>query len=132
MGELRTKERTKGGRVHVGHQDDFRSKSEKSYLSVYPDEPRGSGGDIALQNKMLHNPVVRKRVDIIVERRGDLYLNRIVAGTEKPAETGEEAPAGRRSIPGSVSWVPASAGLRLAEHVVLSLVGLQSGSSVIQ
>ena len=44
----------------------------------------------------------------------------------------EEAPAGRRSIPGSVSWVPASAGLRLAEHVVLSLVGLQSGSSVIQ
>ena len=41
--------------------------------------------------------------------------------TEKPAETGEEAPEGRRSIPGSVSWVPAAAGLKLAEHVVLSL-----------
>ena len=43
---------------------------------------------------------------------------------EKPAETDEIAPAGRRSIPGSVSWVPASAGLKLAEHVVLSLIGL--------
>ena len=41
--------------------------------------------------------------------------------TEKPAETGEAAPEGRRSIPGSVSWVPAAAGLKLAEHVVLSL-----------
>ena len=43
--------------------------------------------------------------------------------TEKPDVTGEEAPAGRRSIPGSVSWVPAAAGLKLAEHVVLSLTG---------
>ena len=45
---------------------------------------------------------------------------------EKPAETGEELPAGRRSIPGSVSWVPASAGLKLAEHVVLSFIRLYS------
>ena len=45
---------------------------------------------------------------------------------EKPAETGEVLPAGRRSIPGSVSWVPASAGLQLAEHVVLSLIRLYS------
>ncbi len=45
---------------------------------------------------------------------------------EKPAQTGEEAPAGRRSIPGSVSWVPASAGLKLAEHIVLSLLRLYS------
>lgn len=41
--------------------------------------------------------------------------------TEKPSDTGETPPEGRRSIPGSVCWVPASAGLLLAEHVVLSL-----------
>ncbi len=50
---------------------------------------------------------------------------------EKPAETEEEAPRGRRSIPGSVSWVPASAGLKLAEHVVLTLVGLHAGPTVL-
>ncbi len=49
---------------------------------------------------------------------------------EKPAETDEAAPAGRRSIPGSISWVPAAAGLKLAEHVALSLA-LQSGPTVI-
>ena len=49
---------------------------------------------------------------------------------EKPAETDEAAPAGRRSIPGSISWVPAAAGLKLAAHVVLSLA-LQSGPTVI-
>ncbi len=74
--------------------------------------------------------VMRKEL----RQRGILHTQVLWAPgeAEKPAETGEEAPAGRRSIPGSVSWVPASAGLRLAEHVVLSLVGLQSGSSVIQ
>ena len=36
-----------------------------------------------------------------------------------------EAPApGRRSTPGSVAWVPASAGLLLAQEVVLHLAGL--------
>lgn len=44
---------------------------------------------------------------------------------EKPGETDEAPPEGRRSIPGSVSWVPAAAGLKLAEHVVLRLVGLE-------
>ena len=53
--------------------------------------------------------------------------------TEKPAETGEDAPQGRRSIPGSVSWVPASAGLKLAEHVVLALIdrALQGEATVL-
>ena len=40
---------------------------------------------------------------------------------EKPEDTGEAPPEGRRSIPGSVSWVPAAAGLKLAEYVVLRL-----------
>lgn len=35
----------------------------------------------------------------------------------------EEPPPGRRSIPGSVSWVPAIAGFLLAQHVVLQLAG---------
>ncbi len=61
-----------------------------------------------------------------LRQRGILHAQVLWAPgeTEKPAETGEEAPAGRRSIPGSVSWVPASAGLKLAEHVVLSLIRL--------
>lgn len=53
---------------------------------------------------------------------------------EKPGETAEEAPQGRRSIPGSVSWVPATAGLRMAEHVVLALIGgpLQGRAPVVE
>ncbi len=40
----------------------------------------------------------------------------------KPAPSGGEAPPpGRRSIPGSVAWVPSCAGLMLAGDVVLSL-----------
>ena len=64
--------------------------------------------------------VIRKEL----RARGVLHAQVLWApGTaEKPAETEEEAPAGRRSIPGSISWVPASAGLKLAEHVVLSLI----------
>ena len=33
----------------------------------------------------------------------------------------EAPPPGRRSVPGSLVWVPASAGMLLAQHVVLSL-----------
>ncbi|MBQ8587636.1 MAG: tRNA threonylcarbamoyladenosine dehydratase [Oscillospiraceae bacterium] len=36
-------------------------------------------------------------------------------------ETLEEPPPGRRSIPGSVSWVPSCAGLMLAGHVIREL-----------
>ena len=41
-----------------------------------------------------------------------------------PSDTGEEPPQGRRSIPGSVSWVPSAAGLALAGHVIRSLAGV--------
>ena len=37
-----------------------------------------------------------------------------------PAET-EAPPPGRRSVPGSLVWVPAAAGLLLCQHVVLAL-----------
>jgi len=63
--------------------------------------------------------VVRKEL----RKRGILHTQVLWAPgeSEKPSETGEAPPQGRRSIPGSVSWVPASAGLKLAEHVVLAL-----------
>lgn len=38
------------------------------------------------------------------------------------AEQREAPPPGRRSVPGSLVWVPAAAGLLLAQHVVLKLV----------
>lgn len=38
----------------------------------------------------------------------------------------EAPPPGRRSIPGSVAWVPAMAGFLLAQHVVLQLSGVQT------
>lgn len=37
------------------------------------------------------------------------------------AEQKEAPPPGRRSVPGSLVWVPASAGMLLAQHVVLTL-----------
>ena len=36
----------------------------------------------------------------------------------------EEPPPGRRSIPGSVSWVPGAAGLMLAGEVIKNIVGI--------
>ena len=41
-----------------------------------------------------------------------------------PAGTDETPPAGRRSIPGSVSWVPSAAGLMLAGFVIRRLAGI--------
>ena len=45
--------------------------------------------------------------------------------TETPASTAEIPPQGRRSIPGSVSWVPPAAGLMLAGHVIRALSEVQ-------
>ena len=39
----------------------------------------------------------------------------------KPEET-ETPPPGRRSVPGSLVWVPATAGLLLTQHIVLELI----------
>ena len=48
----------------------------------------------------------------------------VVFSDELPAETQqlESPPPGRRSVPGSVVWVPASAGLLIAQHIVTELV----------
>ena len=42
-----------------------------------------------------------------------------------PIQT-EAPPPGRRSVPGSVAWVPPAAGLMLAGDVVLALAGLRA------
>ncbi len=39
-----------------------------------------------------------------------------------PAEQIEAPPPGRRSVPGSLVWVPASAGMLLCQHVVMNLI----------
>lgn len=41
-----------------------------------------------------------------------------------PAQQFEAPPPGRRSVPGSLVWVPASAGLLLCQHVVMQLTEL--------
>ncbi|MFR5861320.1 MAG: hypothetical protein ACLUES_06490 [Flavonifractor plautii] len=48
----------------------------------------------------------------------------LVAGGARAALQREGRPPGRRSVPGSVAWVPPVAGLMLAGEVVLSLAGL--------
>ncbi|MBR4057828.1 MAG: tRNA threonylcarbamoyladenosine dehydratase [Oscillospiraceae bacterium] len=62
--------------------------------------------------------VVRKEL----RRRGVEHHTVVYSDEEalSPEQT-ELPPPGRRSIPGSVAWVPAIAGFLLAQHVVLSL-----------
>ncbi len=57
-----------------------------------------------------------------LRRRGIEHLP-VVFSPEEAAESAqlETPPPGRRSVPGSLVWVPASAGMLLAQHVVLSL-----------
>lgn len=63
--------------------------------------------------------VVRKEL----RKRGVNHLD-VVFSPEEPVQTAqmEAPPPGRRSVPGSLVWVPAAAGLLLAQHVVLELI----------
>jgi len=62
--------------------------------------------------------VIRKEL----RARGILH-HRVLWSPEEPQtpETREAPPPGRRSVPGSVAWVPSCAGLMLAGDVVLAL-----------
>ncbi|HPE16715.1 MAG TPA: tRNA threonylcarbamoyladenosine dehydratase [Oscillospiraceae bacterium] len=64
--------------------------------------------------------VVRKEL-----RRRGIFHHRVLFSPEEPARTEqcETPPPGRRSVPASLPWVPACAGLMLAGDVVLSLAG---------
>ena len=62
--------------------------------------------------------VVRKEL----RHRGIEHLRVVYSPEEALTPVGAETPPpGRRSVPGSVVWVPASAGLLMAEHIVLEL-----------
>lgn len=59
------------------------------------------------------------------ELRGrDIHHLKVVFSPEGPSETvqTEAPPPGRRSVPGSLSWVPAAAGLLMAQTVVEDLL----------
>lgn len=61
-------------------------------------------------------------------RRLDILHHPVVFSKEpalKPEQV-ETPPPGRRSIPGSVVWVPATAGMLLAQHVVLAITSTVS------
>ncbi len=63
--------------------------------------------------------IIRKEL----RERGILH-HRVLWSEEEPrtpSDCGETPPPGRRSIPGSVAWVPSCAGLMLAGDVVLAL-----------
>ena len=58
-----------------------------------------------------------------LRRRGIAHLP-VVYSPEEASEPGdgETPPPGRRSVPGSLVWVPASAGLLLCQYVVTELI----------
>ena len=66
--------------------------------------------------------VMRKEL----RKRGIEHLPVVYSREEArtPLSIGDELPPpGRRSIPGSVVWVPATAGLLMAQHIVTALTG---------
>ena len=66
--------------------------------------------------------VVRKEL-----RKRGINHHRVVFSPEEgvKAEQREAPPPGRRSVPGSLVWVPAAAGLLLAQQVVLDIAGIE-------
>lgn len=58
-------------------------------------------------------------------RRGIRHLKVVYSSEEAhPCDQPETPPPGRRSVPGSVAWVPAAAGLMLGGAVVMDLAAL--------
>ena len=58
-----------------------------------------------------------------LKKHGITHLD-VMFSTEEPIKPRElEAlPEGKRSVPGSVMWVPAVAGLRMAQHIIMKLI----------
>lgn len=58
-----------------------------------------------------------------LKKHGITHLD-VMFSTEEPIKPLEleQLPEGKRSVPGSVMWVPAVAGLRMAQHIVLKLI----------
>ena len=65
-------------------------------------------------------------VDRELRRRGVEHLEVVYSPEEaREAEQTEAPPPGRRSVPGSTVWVPASAGLLMAQTIVLCIAGVE-------
>ena len=79
-------------------------------------------GDISKTEGCPLARVVRKEL----RARGILH-HRVLWSPEEPRqpEQREAPPPGRRSVPGSVAWVPSVAGLMMAGDMVLALAGLR-------
>ena len=75
-------------------------------------------GDISKTSGCALARVVRKEL-----RNRGVDHHPVVFSPEEPmeAEQLEAPPPGRRSIPGSLVWVPATAGMLLCQHVILEL-----------
>ena len=60
-----------------------------------------------------------------LKKHGITHLDVLFSTEEpiKPLEL-EALPEGKRSVPGSVMWVPATAGLRMAQHIIMKLIEL--------
>ena len=80
-------------------------------------------GDISKTQGCPLARVIRKEL----RARGILH-HRVLWSPEEPKEAvqSETPPPGRRSVPGSVAWVPPVAGLMMAGDMVLTLAGLQT------
>ena len=66
--------------------------------------------------------VVRKEL----RHRGINHLTVVYSSEEGLApEQVEAPPPGRRSVPGSLVWVPATAGMLMCEHIVKKLIGIE-------
>lgn len=67
--------------------------------------------------------VIRKEL-----RARGIQHHRVLWSPEEPKQPlqREAPPPGRRSVPGSVAWVPPVAGLMMAGDVILTLAGLQT------
>ena len=65
----------------------------KGYSSIETDEAGGCGGDVAFKDKMLHDLVVGKGVDVVVEGSGDFDYNGVVAWVKENVDIVVDAAA---------------------------------------
>lgn len=82
-----------------------------------------TGFQISDISKTMNDPLARvMRKEL--RRRGILHIDVLWSADDSisPANVEEAPPEGRRSIPGSVSWVPPVAGMMLAGHVIRKLL----------
>lgn len=64
-----------------------------------------------------------------LRKRGITHLD-VVSSTEPPMapQQLDAIPEGKHAVPGSVMWVPASAGLLMAQHIVTKLIQIETGA----